>query len=118
MSLDLRTPGAKVAGGFASFLKIIGVLILLVLAGLTVLMFTTCRGQMVSKDKAVEAAEAYGFKDVKVLEEHRVSPGMVGGCSGNDAAAFDLAATNSNAMRVNIVACCGWPFKGCTIRVK
>jgi hypothetical protein len=98
------------------FKVVCGIFLAVALVGVFIL--TTCGGQLIDTDDAVNAAEAMGFTKVQVIEEHRISPSTMGGCSDSDKAAFDLRALNARNQWVNVVACCGWPSKACTIRVK
>ena len=73
-------------------------------------------GEFVPSDHAVRAARNQGYEDITVTGRHGIFPHYLGGCSENDAAAFDVTATNSRGRRVNLTVCCGLIVKGCTIR--
>jgi hypothetical protein len=53
-------------------------------------------GEMVDKSKAVAAMTSAGYTDVKVTDQHGISPSFYG-CSDSDAVAFDVTATNPPA---------------------
>ena len=40
------------------------------------------------------------------------------GCGSDDAARFEVTATNPNDQEVDCIVCADWPFKGSTIRYK
>lgn len=68
-----------------------------------------------AREKAVYAATAMGFKDVKVLATHYVTASMHG-CSDSDNVGFKLEGTNPAGQRIKMQACSGLVFKGVTIR--
>lgn len=80
------------------------------------LILITVRGQWVEESDAIKAMEAHGYTDVRVFTHHWFLPGLRG-CSGHDAAKFDVRGTNMKGDRVHMLVCSGWPFKGSTLRV-
>ncbi|MCP4677695.1 MAG: hypothetical protein GY854_19700 [Deltaproteobacteria bacterium] len=72
-------------------------------------------GLMVGDDQAVSALTSQGFTKVAVSERHYVAVGFYG-CGEGDAVAFKCSAINSKGNHTEVTVCCGWPFKGCTIR--
>lgn len=74
-------------------------------------------GYLVDEGEACRVATAQGFSACRVTDSHVVTSGLAG-CAKEDAAGFDVAATNPRGQRVALLVCCGWPFKGCTVRVK
>jgi len=91
--------------------KILIVLMILAIA------LTGCFGACVSDDSVVTAVENQGYTDVEILDKDIVLVGWAG-CSDDDAAAYEVKATNSLGKRVNLLVCAGWPFKGVTVRSK
>lgn len=73
-------------------------------------------GELVDASKAVKTMEDEGYSNVTVIERHSISPHWVGGCSGDDSVAFDIRANNSAGKTIKATVCCGFAFKGCTIR--
>lgn len=70
---------------------------------------------------AVRAAADMGFVDpvVSATLEHSISTGVRRyGCAEEDVAAYDVAATNVQGDRVQVVACCRPYRRGCAIRPK
>jgi len=92
------------------------ILVVLILA-LGTLTQSGC-GFMVSEGTVVRAAQKQGYEDVRIQSRHWISPVWVGGCSGSDDVAFDATALNPRGVRVDIVLCAGWPFKGVTVRTE
>ncbi len=82
---------------------------------IAVIAFSCLRGFAVEPQTAIEAAETIGFTDVTVTDENYMCMAWQG-CDRNDAVGFEMTATNAQGERVDIMVCCGWPFKGCTIR--
>ena len=74
-------------------------------------------GYLIDESEACRVASAQGFSACSVGETH-VSAAGLAGCGEHDAAGFDVSATNPRGARVALLVCCGWPFKGCTVRVK
>jgi hypothetical protein len=75
------------------------------------------RGCCVQESKAVGAAEAMGYHNVNITNRWNFFAGFHG-CDGySDAAVFEFEALNPAGEPGVFLACCGWPFKGCTIRV-
>ena len=75
------------------------------------------RGMLVDEQVAINTMEAQGFTDVEVISKAWFFVGLRG-CGGDDAARFEVTATNSNGQRVDCLVCADWPFKGATIRYK
>lgn len=73
------------------------------------------RGNCADEESAIRAAENFGFSEVKVIEKSIWFIGLRG-CSGGDAALFELRAKNPAGRVVNVGVCLGWPFKGATMR--
>lgn len=73
-------------------------------------------GECVSEDRAVRTLEAEGWKDVRVKAQHGISPHFIGGCSADDAVAFETEGTNPAGIRSTATVCCGLIVKSCTIR--
>jgi hypothetical protein len=67
-------------------------------------------------DKATSALRAHGFRDIAITDSHPYLASWYG-CSEKDAVAHEATATNAAGERVSVVVCCGYPFKGCTVRV-
>lgn len=67
-------------------------------------------------DKATETLRVHGFRDVAITDSHRIGAAWYG-CSDKDAVAHEATATNAAGQRVSVVVCCGYPFKGCTVRL-
>jgi len=80
-----------------------------------VLAFGIFRGLCVDKSMALRAMEKQGYNDVRVVDYHWFMVGFRG-CSGHDAAKFDVVAKNPVGKKVECFVCVGWPFKGATIR--
>jgi hypothetical protein len=70
----------------------------------------------VDRSTAIRAAEAAGYMQPRVVEEHYFFVGWQG-CSSGDAAAFLVSAKNAQEKPVSILVCSGWPFKGSTVRI-
>jgi len=83
---------------------------------LVALFFGCCRGYMVSRADAMQAADFAGFTEAEIISESRIFPSLAG-CSNSDAAGFLFRAKNAQAKRVQILVCVGWPFKGSTVRI-
>lgn len=92
----------------------IGVVMYIVVIVLVTVIFGA-RGACVLKSDAIEAAENMGFTEAEVLDKNIWFMGFRG-CSGGDAAMFELKAKNPAGKVVNINVCIGWPFKGATVR--
>jgi hypothetical protein len=73
-----------------------------------------CAASCVDDSNVINAVEKAGYANAEILAKHYVSTFF--GCSKDDAAAFEVIATNANKQRVKFIACAGWPFKGVTIR--
>jgi len=85
-----------------------------IIFGILLLLFG-CVGMLVSDADVLVAVERAGYSNPVVLSKHEIMPGL-GGCGGDDVAAYDMEATNAQNKRVKFVACAGWPFKNVTIR--
>jgi len=72
-------------------------------------------GYLVDESEAVRAATDMGFTEVRVTDRS-VFLSTLKGCSKGDAVAFSVSGKNPQGIRVNILVCVGWPFKGATIR--
>jgi len=75
----------------------------------------TATGYLVDEKNAVKAAEMLGMTEVVVIDRANVLVGMRG-CGDQDAARFDVSAKNPKGSPVTFSVCCGWMFKGCTLR--
>ena len=75
------------------------------------------RGMFVSEQVAIDTMETQGFTDVEVTGKAWLFVGLRG-CGNDDAARFEVTATNSNGQRVDCLVCADWPFKGATIRYR
>jgi hypothetical protein len=67
--------------------------------------------------EAAAAASAMGFRDVTVTDTTRIGVTFTA-CSKSDMVAHDVSGTNPTGQRVKLTVCCGWPFKGCTVRAR
>lgn len=67
-------------------------------------------------DKAEATLRAHGFTKIAITDTHRFGASFYG-CSDKDAVAHEATATNPAGQRVTLTVCCGYPFKGCTVRV-
>lgn len=68
-------------------------------------------------EKAVQALQTMGFRDIKVTDSHPYAAEW-NGCGKGDAVAHEATATNANGQRVSVVVCCGMVTKGCTVRTQ
>lgn len=91
-------------------------IIVFVVAIIVALVFSLAAGLMVDSNQAIRAAESLGYSDIKIVNEQRIWPSLLSGCSKSDAAAFDLVATNAAGKPASLTMCVGWPFKGATPR--
>jgi hypothetical protein len=70
-------------------------------------------------DKApvTAAMRTHGFTNVTIQD---MSWFVVGfrGCQADEAAKFEVTATNPIGQQVSFLVCTGWPFKGGTIRTE
>lgn len=73
------------------------------------------RGFFVEDRTGIHAAENVGFTDVQLRDAKHVVVGFRG-CDVHDAAGFELTAKNALEKPAHLIVCCGWPFKGCTVR--
>jgi hypothetical protein len=98
-----RTKRWKTIGSVASTIGMIAVM--------SVLLFVQCNGCEVSDDRALEAVEAAGMKDIKL-------GGTDGWACGESEGSRHFEATNPLGARVEGTVCCGLTGcgKGCTIR--
>lgn len=92
-----------------------GDLVWLVSAGLIVFMLLPF-GWFVKDETAMKAAVGHGFSDPAVTGKsiHFV---RFRGCTKDDDAAFDVAARRDGS-EVDLKVCCGWPLRGCSVRLK
>jgi hypothetical protein len=72
-------------------------------------------GVGVHEGEAVRAVEALGFEDVAVLDKSVVFHAL-DGCGDSDAASFAVRGKNPRGVVTTVTVCCGFPFKGCTVR--
>jgi hypothetical protein len=75
-----------------------------------------CGEVATSEEKAKAAAETMGWEDVRVTARHGIAPSLYG-CSDKDVAAYEISGTNPAGKSASATMCCGWPFKGCTMRI-
>lgn len=80
-----------------------------------VVVFMIFRGFFVEDRTGIHAAENVGFTDVRLKDSKHVAVGFRG-CDVHDAAGFELTAKNALEKPAHLIVCCGWPFKGCTVR--
>lgn len=73
------------------------------------------RGFLVPDRVGMSAAENVGFTDVRLMDAKHALVGFRG-CDAHDAAGFELSAKSALEKPAHIIVCCGWPFKGCTVR--
>ena len=73
------------------------------------------RGFLVADNVGVHAAENVGFTDVQLQDAKHALVGLRG-CDAHDAAGFEITAKSVAEKPARIIVCCGWPFKGCTVR--
>ena len=71
----------------------------------------------IKNQKAIETLHTMGFTNIQVMDKSIWFVSM-DGCSGGDGVSFDCMAVNPKGDRVNVLVCCGYPFKGCTARNK
>jgi hypothetical protein len=76
-----------------------------------------CRGILVEESVAVRALEIQGYTDIEIVDHAWCFVGLRG-CDRNDAAKITATATNPVGRQIEVYVCCGWPFKGSTIRTK
>ena len=89
------------------------------IASLTVFLvcLSLCCGEVAtSPEQAKGAAETMGWSDVRVTARHGIAPSFYG-CDKSDTAAYDIKGKNPKGEPATATMCCGWPFKGCTMRV-
>ena len=82
---------------------------------LLIIMSCFFRGFLVRRAVGLHAAENGGFSEARVTDAKHVLVGFRG-CDMHDAAGFLMSATNPAGKPAEIIICCGWPFKGCTVR--
>ena len=88
------------------------------LIGLIVLIILSCRGCVVDDRKPVEAVmKTQGFTEFTINDKDWLFVGLRG-CQADEAAKFEVTATNPMGEKVNFLVCTGWPFKGATIRTE
>ena len=91
------------------------IIFLAVILALTVLA-SGC-GVLCDDTKVAKAVEKQGYSDVNLYNKSVVFRSW-SGCSASDDASWDGTATNPAGVKVNIIVCAGWPFKGVTVRTK
>ncbi len=95
----------KTTGGFAAFV-FVAFFVCLVLG----------MGQCApGPEKAVSTLRAMGFSEIKVTDSHQYFASWHG-CDEKDGVAHEASATNAAGQKVNVVVCCGYVLKGCTVR--
>ncbi len=80
------------------------------------ILFPGCWGACVSSGRAEHALHAEGWTDVTVGAGHWISPHIIEGCSTSDDVAFSCSGLNPAGHPSSATVCCGFWFKGCTIR--
>ncbi len=65
--------------------------------------------------KAEDAAETQGYSGANATACHKFFVGWRG-CSGSDAWACEVSATNPAGRKVEVEVCMGWALKGATVR--
>ena len=83
---------------------------LIVLASL----LTSC-GYMVSDADVCRTLATQGFRGCTIADRNTVAPSWAG-CGESDALSAEVQTVNPLGASVVVTVCCGWPFKGCTIR--
>jgi hypothetical protein len=83
----------------------LGVVMLAVLAILLVV--NTLPGLFVPSSKAVDAMRAFGYRNVIVVNEHRLAPRLFGGCGSDASAGFDVDVVDAAGQTQHFVVCCG-----------
>ena len=74
-------------------------------------------GAFVEDGLAIKAVRDFGFSDVRIEERHIFFVEWRG-CGRGDDAAFKVSGVNPKGIRVHMLVCVGWPFKGATVRMK
>jgi len=80
------------------------------------LMLVVSCGLAVKDEATIRAVENQGYSNVTIIKKHIIFPDFCG-CSKDDAAAYEMTATNPANKQVNIIACAGI-LKGVTVRTK
>jgi hypothetical protein len=75
-----------------------------------------CGEVATSPEQAVKTAETMGWSNVRVTERHGMAPSLYG-CSDKDVVAYEISGKNPRGDSAAATVCCGWPFKGCTMRI-
>ena len=75
--------------------------------------FVLFQGYLVDESTAIRAAEAQGYRNIRIVNERRF---LAWGCGRGDAARFDLKVINHIDKEVQIYVCVGALGKGATIR--
>lgn len=89
-------------------------LLILIQILLTLLIF--CRGVFVNDIRPVEQVmKTHGFTEYTIKDKDVIFVGLRG-CQADEAAKFEVTATNPVGEKVDFLVCTGWPFKGATIR--
>lgn len=83
---------------------------------LTLMVLASGCGYLVDDSEICNSVQTQGYSHCVITDRHEISPHMMGGCGQDDKVAADVSAVNPAGRQVNITVCCGWPFKGCTIR--
>lgn len=84
---------------------------------LTALLLTGCGEVATSPEQAKRTAETMGWSDVTVTKRHGTAPTWFG-CSDKDVVAYEVSGKNPKGVSAEATVCCGWPLKGCTMRVQ
>jgi len=83
---------------------------------LFLIFFVPCRGCMVDDEAPVKAVlKTHGFSNYQIHDKDWFVVGFRG-CQADEAAKFEVTATNPSGKKVDFLVCTGWPFKGGTIR--
>jgi predicted small lipoprotein YifL len=83
---------------------------------LLVLSLSGC-GTLINDNKVAKAVEKQGYTEVRLRNKSVIFHSW-SGCSDSDSASWDGTAINPIGVKVDIVVCAGWPFKGVTVRTK
>ena len=81
----------------------------------SIMFFGLCRGILVDESVATKALEKQGYTEIEIINHDWFLIGFRG-CDKNDAAKITAIAKNPIGQEVEVFVCCGWPFKGATIR--
>ena len=72
-------------------------------------------GFSVDEQRAIDAAPSAGWRDVSVVDSHKIYPHGAGGCSDGEAAAFDILGMGPSGGCELGTVCCG-AVTDCTIK--